>query len=59
MSQRANSPRLDPDAVGQDPTPDAERPTATGGWFRVAALIWIVPILLAVIFAAVMLFVAN
>ena len=59
MSQRANTPRLDPEAVGQDTAPDAERPTATGRWFRVAALIWIVPILLAVIFAVVLLVAAN
>lgn len=52
MSQPATTPRVDPNSVGQDPIPDAKRPTATGNWFKFGALIWIVPILLGVIFAA-------
>lgn len=58
MSLHANTPRTDPDAVGQSPIPDAKRPTATGNWFKLGALIWIVPILLGVIFAATIWFAA-
>ena len=50
MSDPGNTPRLDPDAAGQDRAPKAQRETAVGGWFKVGALVWIVVIVVAVVF---------
>lgn len=55
MTHRPETTRIDPELVGQETAPDAARPTATGGWFKLAALIWIVPILLGFVFLAAIL----
>ncbi len=50
MQDTGNTPRVNPEAVGQERPSEREPGKAVGGWFGVGALTWIVVILLAVAF---------
>lgn len=52
MRDTTDTPRVDPKAVGQDRPTEPRSGRAAGSWFKVGAVTWIVPILLALLFVA-------